>query len=67
MDEPMGTPDSNDRGNPISERGSWDHFVALALILGTVGIAISLLMAHSYYTGVLEGLRMLPVTEVHHE
>jgi len=67
MNEPLGPADSDNRANTVSERGSWYNFLALALFLGAVGIVISLLIANSYYSGVLEGLSMLPVTEVRHD
>jgi len=63
----MGTADSDDRSNTVPERGSWYNFITLALVLGAVGFVISLLIANSYYSGVLEGLSMLPVTEVRHD
>jgi hypothetical protein len=63
----MGTVDSNDRSDTLSERPSWHDFVAVALVLGAVGIVVTLLMANSYYSGVLEGLSMLPVSELHHD
>jgi hypothetical protein len=63
----MGTVDSNDRSDTLSERPSWHDFVAVALALGAVGIVITLLMTNSYYTGIMEGLSMLPVSEVRHE
>jgi len=67
MDEPVGAADSDNRDHNISQRDSWYNFIALALFLGAVGIVISLLIANSYYSGVLEGLSMLPVTEVRHD
>jgi hypothetical protein len=67
MNEPMGLGDINNRTNNISERGSWYNFIALALFLIATGIIISALIANSYYAGFLEGLSMLPETEVHHE
>jgi hypothetical protein len=67
MNEPMGLGDINNRANNISERGSWYNFIALALFLIAIGIVISALIANIYYSGMLEGLSMLPETEVHHE
>jgi hypothetical protein len=66
-DEPMGTADSDNRSNTVPERSSWHDFVVVALVVGAVGIVVALLMANSYYSGVLEGLSMLPVSEVHHD
>jgi hypothetical protein len=63
----MGPTDSNDRSDSVPERPSWHNFVAMALALGAVGIFVTLLMSNSYYSGVLEGLSMLPVAEVHHD
>jgi hypothetical protein len=63
----MGPTDSNDRSDSVPERPSWHNFVAVALALGAVGIVITLLMTNSYYTGIMEGLSMLPVSEVRHE
>jgi hypothetical protein len=63
----MGPTDSNDRSNTVSERSSWHDLVVVALVVGAVGVVVALLMANSYYSGVLEGLSMLPVSEVHHE
>jgi len=67
MNESMGTADSSDRADIVLERRSWDNAIALALVLGAAALVLYLLMANSYYSGVLEGLSMLPVTEVHHE
>jgi hypothetical protein len=67
MNEPMGLGDINNRTNNISERGSWYNLIALALFLIAIGIVISALIANIYYSGMLEGLSMLPETEVHHE
>jgi hypothetical protein len=63
----MGIADSDDRSNTVPERSSWDNFLALAFVLGAVGIVISFLIVSSYYSGLLEGLSMLPATEVHHD
>jgi hypothetical protein len=63
----MGTVDSNDRSTPVPERSSWHDFVVVAFVVGAVGVVVALLMANSYYSGVLEGLSMLPVAEVHHD
>jgi hypothetical protein len=63
----MGTPDCDDRSDSVPERPSWHSFVAMALALGAVGIFVTLLMANSYYSGVLEGLSMLPVSELRHD
>jgi hypothetical protein len=66
-DEPMGTADSDNRSNTVPERSPWHDFVVVALVVGAVGVVVALLMANSYYSGVLEGLSMLPVSEVHYD
>jgi len=63
----MGPTDSNDRSDTVPERSSWHDFVVVALVVGAVGVVVALLMANSYYSGVLEGLSMLPVSEVHND
>jgi len=63
----MGPTDSNDRSTAVPERSSWHDLVVVALVVGAVGVVVALLMANSYYSGVLEGLSMLPVAEVHHD
>jgi len=67
MNESVGPANSDDRTDTVLERSSWNDVIAVAFVLGAVAIAISFLIVTSYYSGLLEGLSMLPVAEVRHE
>jgi len=67
MDEPVGTPDSDDRSDSVPKRLTWNNILAMALSLISIAGFIYVVLSNAYYSGLIEGLSMLPVTEVNHE